>query len=57
MKPTITEVKEFGTTMWEVTLTYPTGRTFTRIKSKRDYPDELAAYTSPLQDIEEEHTR
>lgn len=56
MKPTITEVREFGTTLWEVVLSYPNGRLFHRIKSKRDCPDELSAYTSTLKEIEEEQT-
>lgn len=54
MKPTITEVKEFGPDHWEVTLQWPNGHYFTRIKSRRDCPDELAVYTAVLKEIEED---
>ena len=54
MKPTITEVKEFGPAHWEVSLSWPNGHHFTRIKSRRDCPDELAVYTSVLNEIEED---
>lgn len=57
MKPEITEVRPFGHTMWEVILRYPNGHLFHRIKSKRDCPDELAAYTTTLQEIEDERER
>ena len=55
MKPTITEVREFGPTAWEVEFTYTGGSyRYTRILLKKDYPDELAAYTAVLKEIEEE---
>ncbi len=54
MKPTVTEVREFGEAMWEIILAWPNGYTFHRIKSKKDHPDELAAYTATLEEIEKE---
>jgi hypothetical protein len=54
MKPTITEVKEFGPEAWQVECVRPNGWRFFRIKSRKDCPDELAAYTTVLNEIEEE---
>jgi hypothetical protein len=56
MKPTIAEVKEFGPDHWEVSLSWPNGHYFMRIKSRRDCPDELAVYMAVLKEIEEEQT-
>lgn len=50
----ITEVKAFGEDMWEVTIEWPNGHLYHSIKSKRDHPDELSAYTAVLLDLEKE---
>lgn len=54
MKPTITEVRAFGPYGWQVVLERP-GHRFFRIKSKKECPDELAAYTAVLKEIEESY--
>jgi hypothetical protein len=53
MKPTVTEVRDFGGA-WEIVLTYPSGAQYHRILLKKDYPDELAAYTAIVKRLEEE---
>jgi hypothetical protein len=54
MKPTITEVREFGPDAWQVECVRPNGWRFFRIKNRKDCPDELAAYTTVLKELEEE---
>ena len=52
----ITEVRAFGMDMWEVIIERPNGHRYHSIKSKRDHPDELSAYTAVLLDLEKEQT-
>lgn len=51
MSASITEVREFGDTHWEVIIRQPNGRHYHRIKTKADCPDELAAYTAVLAEL------
>ena len=52
----IIEVREFGTTLWEVVIEWPNGHRYHRMKSKDKHPDELSAYLAVLKEIGEEQT-